>query len=289
MPTHNEILTAVLAVIHPNQVPKAQREALNLFRQEVVQFLQQRFPLHHERVGEPRTIGSFEKGTDIALSYDIDIILPFKHGYRSSAQKMKAELLAALKERYPTPPTTVRDQRVSVGLRRHWQETILGLDIVPGMEKSPNCYNDTTAEEEKKNLVLFDRESACERTTNVDRQKRLIVRNAEHYREIVRLLKAWRLKHNHIISSYALELMVYQSAMASGAPKTGSPEKLLRHTLQWAIPFLEKDGSLQDIGANYPWPDYLKSGAKTQLAGLWKKLLAALEGSDGTQLRSFFP
>jgi hypothetical protein len=291
MPTQNDILTAVLAAIRPSQVPPEQRVALNEFRQEVREFLQQRFPMHHERVGEPRTIGSTEKGTDIALSYDIDLILPFKYGYRATAQKMKSELLAALKERFPTPPTIVRDQRVSVGLRRPWRDTELGLDIVPGMEKSPGNYSDTSTDEEKKYLVLYDRESNTERTTNIDKQKRLLIQKAEHYRDIVRLLKAWRYKHQKLlpIGSYALELLVYQAATASSAPKTGSLEKLLRYTLQWAIPFLEKDGILQDIGANYPWPDYLKPATKMQLAALWKKLLAALESSDTTQLRSFFP
>jgi hypothetical protein len=291
MSSPNDVLNMVLASVRPSQVPSAQRAALNDFRQEVREFLQQRFPLHHERVGEPRTIGSYEKGTDIALSYDIDLIIPFKHGYRANAQKMKAELLASLRERFPTPPTTVRDQRVSVGLRRPWNGLVLGLDIVPGMEKSPGAYRDNNPDEDKNYLVLFDRESKCERTTNVDKQKRLLLKHAAHYRDIIRLLKAWRLKHRppFPIGSYALELLVYQAATSTGAPPTGSPEALMRHVLKWSIPFLEKDGVLQDVGAGYPWPDYLKSGAKVQLAGLWKKLLAALDSKDMSLLRSFFP
>lgn len=291
MSTANEFLASILTAIRPNNIPGAQKQALNSFRQEVAQFLQQRFPLHFERAGEPITMGSQEKGTDICLGFDLDLFIPFVHGFRLSPKGMKAAVLSALQERYPHPPTTVRDQRVSIGLRRQYGNATLQIDVVPGMEQQSKQYKDkpSKTEEPKNFLVLYDREGNCERTTNVHRQLRLVQENMLHYRDTVRLLKAWRHKEQHVISSYALELMVYQAAMAAGAPKSGSPEKLLRHTLEWAIPFLEKDGKLQDLGANYEWPDYLKPAAKTQLAGRWKKLLAALVNQDIPLLRSFFP
>lgn len=288
MANSNAILKEVLDQIHPNRIPVDQKQAMNAFRQEVVQFLQQRFSLHHERIGEPRSIGSTEKGTETALSYDIDVILPFRNGYRSSAQKVKAEVFSALRTQFPNPPTLVRDQRVSVGLRRKWKNSELGIDIVPGLERSPNSYVQGDTNPEKTFLVLYDRESNAERLTNVDLQIRMVKQNMLNYRDTVRLLKAWRHKQGHIIGSYALELLVYQATKGQNAPKTGSPEVMLRHVLKWAIPFLESDGQLQDTGANYPWPDYLKTGAKTQLAGLWRKLLNALDSGDSTVLKGYF-
>lgn len=283
------ILGEVLQKIHPNQVPQHQKDALNTFKQEVTVFLQQHYRLRDERVGDPFAGGSQAKGTDIAIGYDLDLFVPFKHGFRGKPQALKADLLNTLRARFEQAGVQVRDQRVSVGLSKLTGMYTLQVDVVPGMEQEKRPYNHNSTNEDDKYLVLFDRESARERTTNVARQTRLIKNGMTLYRDTVRLLKAWRHKHDHSIGSYALELIVYQAATAKGAPQSGSHDVLLRHVLRTAIPFLEGDGALQDIGANYPWPDYLKPGAKTQLAGLWKKLLTALDGKDMTLLRSFFP
>ncbi|MFN8394035.1 MAG: hypothetical protein U0176_05105 [Bacteroidia bacterium] len=289
MNTTHQILNEVLLQIHPNKVPQPQKDALNTFKQEVTVFLQQHYRLRDERVGDPFAGGSQAKGTDIALGYDLDLFVPFKHGFRGKPQAIKADLLNTLRARFAQTGVEVRDQRVSVGLRKLTGMFTLQIDVVPGMELEKHPYQHNSDKEEDKNLILYDRESSKERTTNVARQIRLIKNEMTQYRDTVRLLKAWRHKHDHILGSYALELLVYRASKLPDAPKNGSHDVLLRHVLKQSIPFLEKDGELQDIGANYKWPDYLKPGAKTQLAGLWKKLLAALDGKDMSLLRSFFP
>jgi hypothetical protein len=290
MHKHHLPLQEILAAIHPNKIPAARKTALNEFRTEVAQFLQQRFPLHHERIGEPRTMGSKEKGTDVAFSYDIDLFVPFKFGFKNDPKGMKNAVYQALKEKFDSQPvTTVRLQRVSVGLIRTIGGEELAIDVVPGMEKSAGAYDDTSPDEAKKFLVLYDKDGNEMRTTNVHRHSRLIKENALHYRDIVRLLKSWRNKERSIkLGSFALELLVYRAAIAKDAPKTGALDELLHYVLQYNIPFLEAKGSLQDIGAGYAWPDYLSEGGKTQLAGLWKKLLTALETPDQEKLRTFF-
>jgi hypothetical protein len=286
--THR-ILTEVLQKVHPNQVPRQQKEALNTFKQEVTVFLQQHYRIGDERVADPFAGGSQVKGTDMSLSYDLDLFLPFKHGFRGKPQAIKADLLNALRARFEQTGVEVRDQRVSVGLRKLIGLHTIEIDVVPGMEKNLGSYKHKSDQEDDQYLILYDRESCKERTTNIARQVRLIKQDTLHYRDTVRLLKAWRHKEGHIIGSYALELMTHQAAKAKGAPTTGSPEALLKHVLKHNIPFLEGNGTLQDIGANYAWEDYLKPGAKTQLAGRWKKLLTALETGEETLLRSFFP
>jgi hypothetical protein len=290
MHKHHLPLQEILAAIHPNKIPAARKEALNVFRTEVAQFIQQRFPLHHERIGEPRTMGSKEKGTDVAFSYDLDLFIPFKHGFKSEPKGMKNAVYQALKEKFDNPPITrVRSQRVSVGLIRTIGGEDLAIDVVPGMEKAPGAYDDISPEEAKKFLVLYDSVANAERTTNVHRHSRLIKENALHYRDVVRLLKSWRNKERSIkIGSFALELLVYRAATAKDAPKTGALDELLHFTLQHNIPFLEAKGDLQDIGAGYAWPDYISAGSKPQLAGLWRKLQAALENPDQEKLRAFF-
>ena len=284
-----QTLESILAAIRPGNIPPSHKVAMNEFRQEVCEFIQQRFPLHHERAGEPRRMGSKEKGTDIAQSYDLDLIVPFCFNYKNGPKGMKASLLHALQGHRYQFATKIRDQRVSIGLRREFVGHTLAIDIVPGMEKSLKSFNDNSAKEDDKDLILYDRESNRQRTTNIARQVRLIKEKMLHYRDVVRLLKAWRKKSGHPISSYALELLVYQAATAKAAPKTGSIDKLLNYTLQHAIPFLQQNGTLQDIGANYPWEDYLRnSGAKTQLAGLWKKLLHSLDQGSDASIRANF-
>lgn len=290
MNTHT-ILTQVLHDIHPKRIPAPQKEALNKLRQEVAQVIQQEFPLRIARLGEPRTIGSAEKGTDTALDFDLDLIIPFRFGYYPNAKDLKNAIFQTLSKKFALhPSTTVRPQRVSVGVIRSLNpSTKIRIDVVPGIEKEANAYDDLSQDIKKKYLTLYDQESNTDRTTNVHLQIKLVLDNMLHYRDTLRLLKAWRHKDGLHIGSYALELLVYRAATAKGAPETGSPEALLKHTLAHLIPFLEADGALQDNGANYDWPDYVKRDTKTQIAGRWRKLLAALEKPDPQALRSFFP
>lgn len=283
------MLEEVLRRVRPNQVSDRQKADLNAFKQQVTTFLQQHYKLRDERVADPFAGGSQAKGTEMALDFDLDLFLPFRHGFRGGPQGIKADLFNALKSQFIPLGVQVRDQRVSVGLRKLVGMYTLVVDVVPGMEKAAAAYVFNSDDEDKKYVILYDREAAKLRTTNVHRQIRLIKENMLHYRDIVRLLKAWRHKEQHVMSSYALELLVYRAATLKDAPKTGSPEVLLRHVLQVSIPFLENNGVLKDLGANYEWEDYLKPAAKTQLAGRWKKLLAALVNQDIPLLRSFFP
>lgn len=290
MHNHHFLLEEILRAIHPTQIPVARKEALNALGQEVAQFLQQRFPLHHERVGELRTMGSKEKGTDVAFHYDLDLFIPFRQGFRNGPKGMKNAVFQAIKGKFEnTPVTHVRPQRVGMGLVRTIGGQELSIDIVPGMEKSHGAYDDLSADEDKKYLVLYDSTAHTERTTNVHRHSRLIQDKARYYRDVVRLLKAWRNKETSIrLGSFALELLVYRAAIASDAPQTGTIDELLHFTLTHSIPFLEAKGALQEIGANYSWPDFLSKSGKTQLASLWRKLLSALETPDPEKLRSFF-
>lgn len=283
-------LQEILAAIHPKRIQPVHKEALNAFLQEIAQSIQKRFPLHHERIGEPRKIGSTERGTDVAFKYDLDLLIPFKHGFKADPKGMKNAVFQALKEKFDAPPNTiVRAQRVSIGLIRTHNGRELRVDVVPGMERDVNAYEDSGTNEDKKYLVLYDSVANVNRTTNVHRHGRLIKENALNYRDVVRLLKAWRNKETSIrLGSFALELLVYRAATAKGAPKTGAIDDLLHFTLGHNIPFLSSDGALQDIGANYAWPDYLNSGGKRQLAGLWRKLQDALETPDPEKLKSFF-
>lgn len=283
-------LQKILEAVHPKRIQPVHKEALNAFLQEVAQSIQQRFPLHHERIGEPRKIGSTERGTDVAFKYDIDLLVPFKHGFKTDPKGMKNAVFQALKEKFHAPPhTIVRDQRVSIGVIRQYNGREMRIDVVPGMEREVKSYDDIGTDEEKKYLWIYDREANVDRTTNVHRHSCLIKKNALNYRDVVRLLKAWRNKETSIkLGSFVLELLVYRAATAKDAPKTGAIDDLLHFTLAHNIPFLDGDGPLQDIGANYPWPDYLNAGAKRQLAGLWRKLQNALETPDPDKLTSFF-
>lgn len=283
------VLNEVLSRIRPSRIPAEQRQGLNDLRQSVVQFLQQRFPLHHERVGEPVTLGSREKGTDTSLDYDLDVFVPFRYGFRLHARGMKVAVLRALQERFGSAGCTVRDRGVSIAVRRQGPDGEMVVDVVPGMEIELGRYKDGPGNEEHKFLVLYDSIGNAERTTNVHRQVRLVKENMLHYRDSLRLLKGWRQHEGFKVSGFALELLVYRAATAAEAPKTGSPSVLLGHVLRHSIGLLVADEPLQDIGAGYWWPDYLGTETKRQLAGRWQKILRAIDKGDPEGLRSFFP
>lgn len=288
-------LEAILQEIRPKSVPPAQKEALNSFKQEVRESLQKLFPLHVSTVANPFEMGSTKKGTDIALKYDLDLFLPFRFGFGKDTRSVRTSLLHALQAHYKGKNTIVRDQRVSVGLIRMHGSHILHIDVVPGVEKSAGAYKDQAPGDEKqqedsKYLELYDRVANKTLTTNVHRQVRLIKQEAQHYRDTVRLLKAWRFQQptEYPLGSYAIELMVYEALRADSAPKTGSHDKLLLHVLQYCCERLPTDWELRDIGANNRWKDYLKPGAKQQLAGLWRKLITTLQSSDEAAIRRAF-
>jgi hypothetical protein len=290
------ILEDVLRLVRPDQITVGHRADLAAFKEEVSCFLQAQYKFPQDRVDVPFVAGAQVHGTEMALAFDLDLFLPFCFGFQGGTGGMKAEVTQRLLHHFTPMGVAVRSQRVSVGLRKLVGMHTLYINVVPGMETAPHAYDAASTDEARHNLLLEDSDVAASHLTNVLRHERLLHAHIPAYADTLRLLKAWRYKMDHPITSFALELIVYHAAQAKPqatkqSPTASAEVQRLRQVLQWAIPFLEKDGALLDIGTDTPWPDYLLPLKKKQLAAQWKKLLTALEGGnyDPKHLRSFFP
>lgn len=286
--TVNEALDQVLKAISPNRTPAYTAKQLDLLKSEVIEFLKTTYPMHTARRADPSTMGSEKKGTAIATASDVDIIVPFRHGYTIDLKSLRQDVENKLCAHFQQGTTDVRKQRFSLGVRRMVGASTIRIDVVPAMENRLNGYVPSSPHPQDKVLVIFDHVNKKDRTTNVAQQIALIS-GIDRFHGVIRLLKAWKHHENNSLGSYAVELMVYDASKAKPLPESNTPADLLKHVLKHMIPFLEKNGSLTDIGANYPWPDFVKPETKTQLAGRLNKMLLAIERKDGDALRSFFP
>lgn len=289
MTSKRDPLSMVLNTMNSDQQCLLDRQALLEFRREVIRFLQDHYPIQIDRVGEPKVVGSFESGAYIPSDLDSDILLPFRYRSFGGAAAIRNMVFQALRTKFTPLGIDVRQQRMSICLRRLHGATTLAIYVLPGMEQTPGAYVDASLDERKKYLLLHDRESNGDRLTNPYRHHRLMRTQATHFDDVLRLLKAWRFKENFPVNTYVLELMVYKVATTKDSPPSGGPAELLRYFLQQIIPFLEADGTLKDIGANYPFRDFLSPALKVQLAARWKKILAAIADHEPRTLRSFFP
>jgi hypothetical protein len=289
MKKQNKILEAVLQELRPTALPPDQMAALNAFKQEVRELLQKTFPKGKYACADPIEMGSLKKKTSISLCYDLDLLVPFKREAFNDEKALRSEVFKALANHSFRSKTEVRNQRNSIGLQRYVGSQLLSIDVVPGLERKAGDFQLGKSEDDLF-LVIYDREVGRPTITNVHRQVRVIKQSIPLYRDTIRLLKAWRLQqpNDFPLGSYALEMMVYAAARATGAPPSGNHAKLLVYVLTYCIEQLQGDWKLVDVGSGKVWADYLKKGAKDQLAGLWRKLLSTIQDGEETSIRRCF-
>lgn len=287
MTAHHFTLLEILTTVAPTNIPVAHAQALAQFQEEAQDFLAAHYRLGPDLVCPPLVMGSKVKGTATAMDHDTELVLVFRHEFWQNAPRMKAGVLHALEHHFGSRRTEVREQRFSVGLRRLLGTQTLALNVLPGLESLPESYHYDSEDEEQKYLLLHDKVAGSPRPANLHRQARRI-RSMGAYTDVVRLLKAWRHQQGHLIGTCALELMVHAASQAPEAVAATNLAEQLRHVLRFAIPILEADLPLMDIGIQQPWPDYLTPNGKLQLASKWKRLLAALQSTDSHRLRGFF-
>ncbi len=283
------ILSDILLDLRPTALPSTHKAAHNVFKQEVREYLQKSFPKGKYTCGDPFEVGSTKKKTTITLRYDLDLFVPFSRSAYHDEKSMVDSVHKALLAYRFHKNTEVRRQRVSVGLLRYVGSQLLAIDVVPGMEKRLGAFQ-ATGPEDSQFLVLYDRVAGKPVTTNVHRQLRIMKQRIGHYRDVIRLLKAWRFQqpNEFPLGSYAIEMMVYDAATSPDAPRSGNPAEFLHHVLQHCIQCLYQGWELIEVGTGKRWNDYLSPGAKTHLAGLWSQLLRILQDGDEEEIRQCF-
>jgi len=132
--------------------------------------------------------GSIAKGTAIRLSYDLDLCVYFKRDSFDSLRDMYEQVYTKLDQRYSLEPKTV-----SIAIKGS------NVDIVP-----PRRIDETGV------LVnLYRRDIDSQIQTSISIHVKTI--SASGVRNIIKLIKIWKQRHNLHFKSFALELLVIKS------------------------------------------------------------------------------
>lgn len=282
-------LTEVLYSYHRNRLPKSQLKHFHTVRHQVIRFFQQQYSGKTIRVGDPFLSGSYAKKTDINAAFDIDIVVPFRSESGFTTETIQQDALDRLEKHFKSLGAEVSMGTNSVQMKFLSGTTTLELDVVLGVEMEPGGFKPRSKNEEDKFLVLFNRGQKANVTTNLHRQKRVIKEKGNQQRIPVKLLKIWKYRQRFLLSSYIVEMMSWEAFQQVPFSGKQSPSRLLAHVLDYNHSLLERDEALQDVGANYKLQDFLKTGGKQSLAGIFKKMLAAIEQDDLGLLRDYFP
>lgn len=234
----NQFLNQIIQDAHPNRLPELQQK-FNVWQSKIVGHLQKTYK--GCLAGSIVRSGSVSKGTTVNLSYDVDLIVPFKHGeFGHDHAKMKADVLKCLQRAYPS--ASIREQRASIGIKMQnhgFKGRILDFDIVPGLELSKGNYNST------QNLTLgigvpSRGEQVHTTKTNIHKQIAFMKRPEHNQaRQVVKLLKIWKLQNGQKISSFFIELIVCKAFHNYNPPKS---KGLLDHLIHVAS-FIAKNAS----------------------------------------------
>jgi len=146
--------------------------------------------------------GSIAKRTAIRLSYDLDLCIYFRRDSFPSLYDMYYQVYEALDERY-----RVKEQKVSIALENH------DIDVVPARK-----IDDDT---EYANLYRTDTGTYIQ--TSIPVHIRTISESG--LRNIIKLMKIWKERHDLHFKSFVLELLVIRAS--SGKSLYGYDNKVL--------------------------------------------------------------
>lgn len=159
--------------------------------------------------------GSYAKNTAVNKKFDFDLISPFKRDAFDTLEKMYSDVYNFLYDTYKSE-AAVRKQKVSIGLEFYADSDgdVIKIDVVPGRELNQNQYKD----DNKLNLYVYSQfgkiGAGSERIqTNPKAQIDNIRSNAEKasVRQIIRLLKVWKIHNGKSAKSFFLELITIKA------------------------------------------------------------------------------
>jgi hypothetical protein len=158
----------------------------------------------NELAMQPYLSGSIIKGTAIKGNSDFDIVLPFKRD-SITIGSMYAFTYKVLNEKFKDSQLIeVRKQNKSTGLVFDLNGTIVKIDVVPfrhSHTKGTSGYLFVKPD------TIFEEGSYTK--TNI--QQQLKVRLSKSQREVIMILKKWKIDNKVPISSYMIQLYVQRS------------------------------------------------------------------------------
>lgn len=155
--------------------------------------------------------GSFAKHTATNIKFDMDIVVPFKRDSFDTLQEMFDDVHEFLSEKF-SDAEEVRKQKVSIGItfKKDEEDDQVQIDVVPGRELNLDDYKDSHDLNLYFNEDNWGFKKGTWMKTNIhDQIDHIKGKNSE--REIIRLLKVWKKRHNKDYKSFMFELFVIKA------------------------------------------------------------------------------
>jgi hypothetical protein len=236
---------------------------------------------------EPFNSGSYAKNTAVNKKFDFDLIAPFRRNAFDTLEKMYSVVYDFLYEKYKDV-ATVRKQKVSIGIEFYADSDgdVVKVDVVPGRELNTDQYKD----DNKLNLYVYSQfgklAAGSERLqSNVRAQIQNIKDNADKtsLREIIRLLKIWKIHLDKRYKSFFIELITIKAFDKKDI--SGDLWQRLKTVLEY-IRDNVKEVSLPDPGnSNNDVADTLTDFDKSELSGDMKYMIENIvANSDNLKL-----
>ena len=181
-------------------------------RDEIKEALEEKYG---SSIYSPFNSGSYAKHTAVNNKFDFDLMAPFKRNAFDTLEKMYNDVYDFLYEKYKSE-ANIRKQKVSIGLEFYIDSEgdAIKVDVVPGRELNLDQYK----EDDKLNLYVYDQYGKIEKgsdrlRSNVKAQIENIKSNAEKgaIRQIIRLLKVWKIYNGKTPKSFFLELITIKA------------------------------------------------------------------------------
>lgn len=255
-------------------------------RDEIVNALKEKY---ESNLYDPFNSGSYAKNTAVNKKFDFDLIAPYKRDAFDTLEKMYRAVYDFLYEKYKDV-ATVRKQKVSIGIEFFADSDgdVVKIDVVPGRELNQNQYKDDS----KLNLYVYSQfgkiAAGSDRLrSNVKAQIQNIKDNADKtsLREIIRLLKVWKIHLGKPYKSFFIELITIKAFDKKDI--AGDLWERLKAVLEY-IRDNVKEVSLPDPGnSNNDVADSLSDLDKSTLSDDMKYMIENIE-SNSDNIKSYF-
>jgi hypothetical protein len=255
-------------------------------RDEIVESLKEKY---ESDLYDPFDSGSYAKHTAVNKKFDFDLIAPFKRNSFDTLEEMYIAVYDFLYDKYKDV-ATIRKQKVSIGIEFYADSDgdIVKVDVVPGRELNKDQYKD----DYKLNLYVYSQfgkiaAGSSRLQSNIKAQIQNIKDNADKasLRQIIRLLKIWKIHLNKSYKSFFIELITIKAFDKKEI--TGDLWEKLKPVLEY-IRDNVKDISLHDPGnSNNDVADTLTDFEKSELSEDMKHIIENIE-SNSDNIKMYF-
>lgn len=171
-------------ILNKQKIPDYIIDGIRNYREEIEKYLRLNYWIKIENFYYSWSIARW---TAIYDKYDIDLCVYFGNNSFNTLEEMFKDIKNVLWKKY-----LIKEQRVSI-----WIST-MNIDVVPWRK-----INDSWT------INLWDSKDKTWKQTNIVLHKKYISENWD--KQIIKLLKVWKLRQNIDIKSFALEILSIQS------------------------------------------------------------------------------